>query len=89
MSTKLFRVAPARALRKLTACLVHDARQYQPAGRVSERVQTRKSVTEPADEEGSDDRGNDRFAWRPVELEFHADLFGGSYLRRPWKAAGR
>ena len=69
-------LATMPALRKLTACLVQDAREYQPASRVRERVQTRKSVTESAGEEGSDDRGNDRFAWRPVELEFHAGLSG-------------
>ena len=66
-------LATTPALRKLTACLVQDARQYQPAGSVSGQVQAGMNVIDSANEEGGDDRGDDCFAWKPVEL--HADLY--------------
>ena len=68
-------LAAPPALRKLTACLVQDARHHQPSGGVSDQVQVGMSVIDSADENGGDDRGDDRFAWKPVELESHADLY--------------
>jgi hypothetical protein len=68
-------LATTPALRKLTACLVQEGRHYRPSGSISGPGKGGVSVIESTDANGGDDRGNDRFAWIPINLDSHADLY--------------
>ena len=68
-------LATTPALRKLTACLVQERRHYRPSGGISGPGKGGVSVIESTDANGGDDRGNDRFARIPINLDSHADLY--------------